>query len=265
MPGKTRVTDVIISCYAMSGIRDYRETEDAIYFGVPEPLIDPQSMAFRSHAGVLNDMAVSHRLSLAVGRHKFGMPEDSAFAIRRIEASAGRHGTAMAREIELHFEVTAKRYGAVTGLKTVLLIGGATGRAVTTTFDVIPSALATFVRRERKFLDFAEVAMGGTEPQLSIIAEGRFRYHPSEGDRVSDGRRVDHVPALTLIDIAMSVAENGSPGTAGPSLWAEFFSYTDPRISFDILTEAGSMIFVQNDKRVAIVGKDESGRRNSPG
>ncbi|MEJ2409611.1 MAG: hypothetical protein P8Y58_04125 [Novosphingobium sp.] len=87
------------------------------------------------------------------------------------------------------------------------------------------------------------------------MSDSHFEYVPSEKDRISDGRRVDHVPALTLIDIAASV--EGVVGGRGDisGLSAEFLAYADPRAAFDIFRKngRGSAEFFQKKQLVATV------------
>lgn len=249
---------ILSACYGIDGLLGYSDSGDEIRFRPPAPVLDPQAATFRSKSPIFNDLAISHRLSLLVGRGKYAIPEDSAFAIKSIESSARRIEPADGYEAELRFEILARRYGAITALKSTLVTGhGGEGRTTTTEFNVLPASLAGFVRRSRQFMDFAEVAMGRDEPSLSTVADNHFRYHASEADRLSDGLRVDHVPALTLIDIALLVGGAALSGSACPDISAEFLSYTDPRHAFDILlrTDPGAVEFVQNGQRVAIVSE----------
>ena len=60
------------------------------------------------------------------------------------------------------------------------------------------------------------------------------------------------MPALTLIDIALSV--NGMAHDHS-NIAAEFLNYTDPRIAFDIIQrkDLSAVEFVQNGETVAFV------------
>ena len=60
------------------------------------------------------------------------------------------------------------------------------------------------------------------------------------------------MPALTLIDIALSV--NGMAHDHS-NIAAEFLNYTDPRIPFDIVErkDLSAVEFVQNGETVALV------------
>lgn len=225
-------------------------------------ITDPQTAAFRSRATVLNELAISHRLSLLLGRAKYGLPEDFGFAIKSIESVVQSIDSVDEYDLSLRFEVITKRRDTITALKSTLVTKyGDEAHITTTSFNILPPALANFVRRARKFQDFSDVKMSRDTSDLETVAENHFKYYPSEADRLSDGKRVDHVPALTLIDIALSV--NGMTHTKSVS--AEFLNYTDPRLEFDIVrkNDQNALEFVQNDQLVAVVvmsQTEQSGR-----
>jgi hypothetical protein len=253
MCGKEMIVEVLNSHYGSPGLLNYSESDDEIRFQLPAPITDPQAAAFRSRAMVLNELAVSHRLSMLVGRAKYELPDDFAFAIKSVESVVQSIEVVDEYDVSLRFEIITKRRDTITAFKSTLVTEyGVEARTTTTSFNVLPPALANFVRRGRRFLDFADVKMSRDKSDLSTVADNHFRYYPSEDDRLSDGRRVDHVPALTLIDIALFV--NGmAHQEAVSNLSAEFLNYTDPRIEFDILQKDGAMEFVQNGRPVAIV------------
>jgi len=242
-----------------AGLLKYSESEDGIRFQAPAPITDRQTAVFRSRAAVLNELAVSHRLSLLVGRGKCGVPEDCAIAIKSIETAVHSIDVVGQYTVSLRFEVISRRHDAITALRSTLVTEyGVESRITTTLFNVLPPSLANFVRRARKFLDFADIKMSRDKSCLSTIADNHFRYYPSEDDRLSDGRRVDHVPALTLIDIALFVGRMAHQGAVYSNITAEFLNYTDPRLEFDIVQKKdGAMEFVQHDQLVAIVHNRE--------
>lgn len=208
---------------------------------------------FRSRATVLNELAVSHRLSLLVGRDKYRLPEDFAFAIKSIESVVHNIDVVDQYDVSLRFEIITRRKDIITALRSTLVTNyGVEARITTTSFNVLPPSLANFVRRSRQFLNFADVKINRDSPHLETVTDNHFRYYPSEDDRLSDGRRVDHVPALTLIDIALSV---NNEEAAYSNVSAEFLNYTDPRLAFDIVQkkDRSSVEFVQNGQSVAIV------------
>ena len=244
------IVEILNSHYGNTSLLNYSESDDEIRFQLPAPIRDPQAAAFRSRATVLNELAISHRLSLLVGRSKFGLPEDFAFAIKSVESVVHSIDVVDQYHVSLRFEVMIRRKDTITALKSTLVTKhGAEARITTTLFNVLPPSLANFVRRSRKFLDYSDVKINRDKSDLSTVAQNHFRYYPSEADRLSDGRRVDHVPALTLIDIALSV--NGMASNVS----AEFLNYTDPRLSFDIVQKKdhSALEFVQNGQVVAIV------------
>jgi hypothetical protein len=263
--GKASVVELLEACYGAE-LMTYCESDEEIRFQVPAPIRDRQTAVFRSRAPLLNELAVSHRLSLSIGRGKYGVPEGFAFAIKSVEtlvhscdAVDGYHGW-------LRFEVTAKRKDAITALRSSLITKhGVEERVTITSFNILPPSLANFVRRGRQFLDFADVRMSRDTSYLSTIADNHFRYYPSEEDRLSDGKRVDHVPALVLIEIALSVS-TFDHGVADANISAEFLNYTDPRLEFDILRKQDGRVmeFVQNGQLVAVVHISAILERNCP-
>lgn len=247
------ILETLNSHYTNSGLRNYSESDDELQFQLPAPIRDPQTAAFRSRATVLNELAISHRLSLSLGRAKYGLPENFAFAIKSV-ASAVHHIDAVDDyDLSLRFEIVTKRKDTITALRSTLVTKhGVEARVTTTLFNVLPPALANFVRRERRFLDFSEVKMSRDKSHLETVADNHFKYYPAEADRLSDGKRVDHVPALTLIDIALSL---NTEDALDSNISAEFLNYTDPRLPFDIVqkNDYRTVEFLQNDQLVAIV------------
>jgi hypothetical protein len=250
------IAEILNSYYGSTSPLKYSESDDEIRFQLPTPIRDRQAEVFRSRATVLNELAVSHRLSLLVGRGKYGVPEDFAFAIKSVESVVHSIDVVDEYNVSLRFEVITKRHDTITALRSTLVTKyGVEARTTVTSFNVLPPSLANFVRRARQFLDFADVKISRDKSCLTTVADNQFKYYPSEADRLSDGRRVDHVPALTLIDIALCVDGKAHEGAAYSNIAAEFLNYTDPRLAFDILRKQdhGAIEFVQNDQLVAIV------------
>jgi len=257
---KDNIVEILNSCYGNNRLLTYSESDDEIRFEVPTPIRDMQTAMFRSRATILNELALSHRLSLLVGRGKCGVPEGFAFAIKSVETVVHRIEAVAEYRVSLHFEVISTRHDTVKALRSTLVTQhGVEGRATLTLFNVLPPPLANFIRRARQFVNFADVTMSRDNSYLSTVADNHFRYYPSEDDRLSDGRRVDHVPALTLIDIALFVNTMTHQGTAYSHISADFLNYTDPRLPFDILQKKdhSAMEFVQNGALVAIVHSRE--------
>ena len=220
---------------------------------IDEILNSQQTAVSRSRSAVLNELAISHRLSLLFGRSKYGLPEDFAFAIKSIESVVHSIDMCDEYDLSLRFEVITRRKDIITALRSILITNyGGESRTTTTSFNVLPPSLANFVRRSRQFAEFADVKMSRDKSHLETITDNHLRYYPSEDDRLSDGKRVDHVPALTLIDIALSV--NGIADDHS-NISAEFLNYTDPRIPFDIIQrkDLTAVEFVQNGETVAVV------------
>ena len=256
MGERERLAEILSSSYGSASLRHYSESDDEIRFQLPAPIVDRQTAAFRTRAAALHELAISHRLSLLLGRARYALPEDFGFAIKSVETAVHSIDMSEGYDVSLHFEVLARRRDTITALESTLATRyGAEGRTTRTTFNVLPPALANFVRRTRRFLDFAEVRIGRDESCLSTVAGGHFRYYPSEDDRLSDGKRVDHVPALTLIDLALFVSGMADEGAVHANISADFLNYTDPRLAFDILQKDQTTEFVQNGQVVATVSR----------
>lgn len=263
MCGKDALVEILNSHYGRTSLLRYVESDDEIRFQLPTPIRDSQTAVCRSRATVLNDLAVSHRLSLLVGRGKCRVPEEFAFAIKTVETAVHSIDQVDGCDVTLRFAVISKRRDAITALQSTLVTQhGVEANTTTTSFNVLPPSLAHFVRRARNFADFADVKIGRDQSCLSSLADNHFRYLPSEDDRLSDGRRVDHVPALTLIDIALLVNAMARRGAVASHISAEFLTYTDPRLAFEILqkTDRHALEFVQNGQVAAIVQIQQSGR-----
>jgi hypothetical protein len=191
-----------------------------------------------------------------VGRGKYGVPEDFAFAIKSVESVVHSIDAVDEYDVSLRFEVITRRRDTITALRSTLVTEyDVEAHTTTTSFNVLPPSLTNFVRRARRFLDFSEVKISRDESHLATVADSHFRYYPSEDDRLSDGRRVDHVPALTMIDIALCVNGMAHEESVYSNISAEFLNYTDPRLEFDIVRKKdhSGMEFVQNGQLVAII------------
>src|SRR5215211_6183904 len=148
------IVEILNSHYGSTSLLKYSESDDEIRFQLPTPIRDPQAAAFRSRATVLNELAVSHRLSLSVGRSKYGLPEDFAFAIKSVESVAHSIEAVDEYDASLRFEVITRRRDTITALRSTLVTQhGVEARTTTTLFNVLPPSLANFVRRARQFLD----------------------------------------------------------------------------------------------------------------
>jgi hypothetical protein len=256
MCGREIIVEALNSYYGSPSLLEYSESDDEIRFQVATPIRDRQTAVFRSRGTVLNELAVSHRLSLLVGRRKYGVPEEFDFAIKTVETVVHSNDAVDKYNLSLRFEVITKRHDTITALRSTLVTKyGAETRITITSFNVLPPSLANFVRRARQFLDYADVKINRDKSYLSTVADNHFRYYPSEDDRLSDGKRVDHVPALTLIDIALFVNRMAHEGAVSSNISAEYLNYTDPRLAFDIVQKKdhSGMEFVQNGELVAMV------------
>ena len=149
------IAEILNSHYAGASLLKYAESDDEFRFQLPAPITDPQVAAFRSRATVLNELAISHRLSLLLGRRKYGLPEDFAFAISSVESVTHSIDVVDEYDVALRFEVLTKRRDTITALRSTLVTKhGVEARITKTSFNVLTPSLANFVRRGRRFLDF---------------------------------------------------------------------------------------------------------------
>lgn len=263
MCGRELIVEILNLYYGHTGSLKYSESEHEIRFQLPAPIRDKQTAVFRSLSKALDELAISHRLSLLIGRAQYSVPEESAFAIKSIETAAHGIDVVDGYNVSLRFEIMATRRDAITALRSTLVTQyGVEARTTITSFDIIPSSLANFVRRARNFLNYADVKMARDKSYFSRLAGNHFRYYPSEDDRLTDGRRVDHMPALTLIDIALFVNGMAHRATTNANISANFLNYTDPRLELDIVQkkDRGAIEFAQNGQLVAIVNNPDSSR-----
>lgn len=255
MCGRDAVVEILRSCRGPDTLLAYRESADEIHFRLAGPVPEPRDDRFRSRSAALQQMALSHRISLTLGRANYKLSDDAVFVIESVATSGHRVVEAGCCNVTLQCDVTSRRRGTITGFRSILSIEHAVHARVTTMcLSVLPPALASFVRRARGFVDCADVEIAAGS-SLVRVAANRFRYQPSEDDRVSGGRRVDHVPALTLVDIALQVNETAGQWPIEPDLSVQFLHYTDPRIAFEIVQQAdrSAMEFLQGGRVVAVV------------
>jgi hypothetical protein len=258
--GEELVAEALRSSFGGVPLLGYWESDDEIRFRVPGLLRDTQSArAFRSQMAVLDELAVSHRLSVLLGRRKCGLAEDCALAMATVDTVVHGIDPVDGCHVSLRLEATlggAKRPGAQSALRSTLVTRhGTEAHTSQAVFNVLPPAFASFVRRTRGFMDFAHIRMSRDEALLVGVADNHLRYFPSEHDRLSDGRRVDHVPGLTLLDIALFASGSARGDVVSTRLSAEFPRYTDPRLAFDIVMKGDRVRteLVQNEALVALV------------
>lgn len=244
------------SCYGHRDFLAYSDSGNETSFQASTQILDPQWSTFRSGASLLNELAISHRLSILIGRSKHKISDDFSLAIKSIDCATMPTEPVDGYHYALHLELTEEieNRKKTTTLKSIFSKKhGNEILEIVTLFNVVQPSLVAFVRRTRKFSDYADVKMDRDDSHLVTIDENHIEYFPSESDRLSDGKRVDHVPALTIIDIALSVGKMKDLDLTRPGLSAKFLSYTDPRQAFDIFQDAdhGIVKFIQNDQVVA--------------
>jgi hypothetical protein len=258
MAGKDILSEIMASHYGTVQLLRRSESDDAVLFDTSAPLLDPQLVAFRSAPELLNALAITHRLSLALARDRYAIGQDSRFAIKSISSKNSKLSNDLAGRCRnsLKFDVISRRHNSITELLVTFSCQNATSTTETSmVFGVIPPSLVKFVRRSRAFMDYLESRIDVEKPTLRTISDNRLEYTPSESDRISDGERVDHVPALVLIDLAIMILGTDHLSGNDTSLTAEFSNYTDPRIPIDIVRSrpSSTIEFRQRDQVTASV------------
>lgn len=240
----------LASHYPDTTIEHCATTDHECTFVASKSLRDPDVKTFRSTAPLLNDLGVAHRLSVAFARGKFGFPSDSGFAIKSISTIPlpGLLTDSNRYNIVLRWSPTQRRSVAELGA-TVTRYSGFESYETNLVFTVLPAALVRFVRHQRNFTDYRDVAVAGTASVTATSHAGHVTYSPAEADRLTDGERADHVPALVIIDIIFSTTLFGR---APPSIFVSFLRYLDPRDPFCIRAdEEGSVSVNQGGVLVA--------------
>jgi hypothetical protein len=258
MADKDILSEMMAAHYGTVQLLRRSESDDEVLFDTSAPLLDPQLVTFRSASTLLNALAIAHRLSLALARDRYAIGQGSRFAIKSIGSKNSKlsDGPAGRCRNSLRFDVVSRRHNSITELLVTLSSQHATGGTETSiVFGVMPPSLVKFVRQSRAFMDYLESSIDVEKPTLRTISDNRLEYTPSESDRISDGERVDHVPALVLIDLAIMILGTDHLPGDDTSLTAEFSNYTDPRIPIDIVRSrpSGAVEFRQRDQVTAYV------------
>src|SRR5689334_10287795 len=115
------IVEIFNSHYRSTTLLNYCESDDEIRFRLSAPIRDAQTAAFRSRATVLNELAISHRLSLLLARDKYGLPEDFAFAIMSVESVVHSIDVVDEYDVSLRFEILNKRRDTITALSSTLV------------------------------------------------------------------------------------------------------------------------------------------------
>lgn len=217
------------------------------------PPRDPQLTGFHAQAELLNDLAIAHRLALPAARDLFGLAGNDGFAIASIKARTVADVPVGQHRIEMDFGVGEVRRGAIASIDANYLATRPDGAMrIAISFRIMPAALVGFIRRGRAFEDFATHAIELSNSALSAEGTDRMRFVPGECDRLADGARVDHVPALVLIDRALEVLDQLRPGCQVTGITADFVSYADPRQPLSIaLLDPGKLLISQKEATIA--------------
>jgi len=258
MADKDILSEMMASHYGTVQLLRRSESNDEVLFDTSAPLLDPQRVTFRSARHFSTRLrsrivcrspwpAIDTRLAKTRGS-----PSSRSLA-RTAKLSNDLAGRC---RNSLKFDVISRRHNSITELLVTLSSQNATDRTETSmVFGVMPPSLVKFVRQSRAFMDYLESRIDVEKPTLRTISDNRLQYTPSESDRISDGERVDHVPALVLIDLAIMVLGIDHSSGSDTSLDAEFSNYTDPRIPIDIVRSrpSGAVEFRQRDQVTAYV------------
>ena len=227
-----RLSATLASHYPDATIGQFATSDHACAFVTSQPLQDPDTNGFRSAAAQLNELAVAHRLSMAFACGAFGLAPDSGFAIKSLSCRRVSNAFKGLDRYELVLRSSLGQRRAATELgATLTRWGQGACHKTNLIFTVMPAAVVRFVRRERGFANYHEAAVEGTGTVGHAGLTGELIYSPSETDRLLEGARTDHIPALVLIDIIVSTVLHDRPP---PNLLVQFTRYIDPRIPFSM-------------------------------
>ncbi|MGE7064565.1 hypothetical protein ACQKI5_23595 [Agrobacterium tumefaciens] len=212
-------------------------------------IIDRQFETFRSPDGVLNDLAIIHRLAVTAGRHKFGAHEGARLAIKSIKAAKSLGAYRQSHDLRLKLHAISQRKGITTSFSAdAISTHGHRVVRIKVVFDVIPAALVSFLRQGQTAAPIEETSGEGLGSNYVI-------YQPDDRDNISDGERVDHIPALRLIDIGLGIALKEGLSTIVSTINASFISFIDPQrpVCITWTTDEAHLHFIQNYKKAAAV------------
>jgi len=204
------------------------------------PLLYPQPPNLGERTAIWNDISVARQLTQAFLRDHLDLEADAGFTIsllRRTEAEA--QSVAQSNEsIEGHvyrmrIEPAESRRGRIESAQATYEYGRALSKiCVVFEFGVLPSSAVRFIRKRRNFSDFMEFQIEPPSAIVSKISDWNYKYRSGENDRLIDGVRADHVPALTVVRFVLSALPISAPAHREFSL--RFEQYLDPRSEFDL-------------------------------
>lgn len=209
---------------------------------------DPSRRTYRSQSDWLNQLALAHRLAVPIARDWLDLPSDHGFAISSMQLAIGPKPAKRGHALAMRLVVERNQRGLPVAIQARLWSrqGGALAR-VEIRFQLVPAALVGFIRRGRDFSDFASSSIDQPRPGLVPDGPRGVIFYPGESDRLVDGERVDHVPALVLIDRSIDAfAGLSGLGSLG-AINASFTRYADPRRPISIELDAKMRLHLQQD------------------
>lgn len=218
-----------------------------------EPPSDPSLGTYRHQSSWFNHLVMAHRLAIPSAKDWLSLPIDHGFAISSMHLTV-RSGSSRPSDV-LAMRFLAERNARGTAAAVVARYwarGSGQCCRVEARFQLVPAALAGFIRRGRNFADFDQVSIDQPQAGLVRVRADRWTFVPGESDRLVDGNRVDHVPALILIDRSLDALEQLRGPTFLQSLSARFMHYADPRHPIEMELDAvGDLHLHQNGEEIA--------------
>ncbi|NVN10074.1 hypothetical protein [Nguyenibacter vanlangensis] len=218
--------------------------------GFDNPLVPPGYEPLRSGMPMVNEIAVGRYVCLALIREKFALAGDAVITVKSIVTERQR---GECRQGEHHSysgsaEVSESKGARVDGVRASLVHShNGEVRRVHFHFGVLTPSAARFIRKSRGFEDAENIRLERQLGHSRSIDLHNVEYLPGEADRIVDGTRMDHIPALHLIDIMVSLS-NQSTKTDVDNMTAVFHRYVDPRYAFHIITSDDGTIAVSQDQ-----------------
>ncbi|MFD2408195.1 hypothetical protein ACFSVK_24605 [Azorhizophilus paspali] len=203
-----------------------------------------------SNTSLVSIVTAARTLCLSVIHDSFGLDRSVVISVkaircRRMEPSTGGHG------YDLSFEVQEAKGPRIDTVGANVVQSFATGTYETQfSFGIIPQSFDRFIRLSRNFTDYSELAMPHDQGEVLSTSDNGYTYRAGELDRLINGKRTDHIPAIRLLAIAIS----GPFATAEKDLVSasiEFFKYSDPRKTLSVERSGTVGVMKQDAETVA--------------
>ncbi|RON15580.1 hypothetical protein [Pseudomonas frederiksbergensis] len=181
---------------------------------------------------MLNKIFAARALSLALIHQHYGFDEGVTISVKSIDVTPLEAIETRASH-EIAFEITNQKKNRIDSVRSTITTSLSKEHySVEFEFGILPQSMERFVRSSRNFNDYKDISISPAEGVTENHAEYSFRHIPGESDRLIDGKRMDHIPAISLIEIVLSNIEHRYKLSIS-SIEVKFYRYTDPRLPFE--------------------------------